>query len=121
MDNVVFEILTISMTNVYLNLTDYVLSGICFVIEYCIIQKVRGCLPAKLVDFKGTIGECLLLEIYLCQNMYLLSGITYFQKSTVKLYSFSCKLIDEVKISVFTITLQGFGRKKGIFSHFDKV
>ena len=54
MDNVVFEILMISMTNVSLNLTNYVLSGNCFVIEYCRIQKVRGCLLAKLVDFKCT-------------------------------------------------------------------
>ena len=46
-DNVVFEILTISMTNVYLNLADYVFSGIRFVIEYCRIQKLRVCLLAK--------------------------------------------------------------------------
>ena len=53
-DNVIFEILTILMTNVYLNLTNFVLSGICFVIEYCRVWKVRGCLLAKLVPFKSS-------------------------------------------------------------------
>ena len=65
--DVIFEILTISMTNVYVNMTNFVLSGICFVVEYCRDWKVSGC---KFSAFQGhlllgefTLGERVALGI----------------------------------------------------------